>query len=510
MKRIFLSLLLTISLILLLSSLPFCGPTDAYSPVQVTLTSTEQQPYPGPDPHPIPGKIEAEDYDIGGEGVAYHDTTSGNEDGEYRSDDVDIQSTTDIGGGYNVGWIVEGEWLKYTVDVASDGQYDIQVRVASPATVTRTLHIEFDGRDVTGPMSFGPTCGWQNWTSVFARRVSLTAGQHAMRILMDSGWFNVNWVSFIESVPDEVPDEEKINMLIEQMTLTEKIAQLHGIDWMDTADNTRLGIPGFRMADGPHGVRDGQATCFPVSIAMAATWDPELLERVGIALGKEFRGKCSRNQALGPSIDITRDPRNGRSPESAGEEPYLAGKVGAALVRGIQATQAIATVKHFAATNHQHNRNNSNHTIDARTLREFYGMPFRMAVQQGGAWSVMNSYNWINWHPNSANYELLTKILRDEWGYQYYVVSDWGSIYTSAAEAINAGCDLEMPHDPGKYPDELPDAVNNGKVSMATLDKAVRRVLQTKLAAGLLDNYPPGDPNDVDSPEHRNLVLEVA
>jgi beta-glucosidase len=315
--------------------------------------------------------------------------------------------------------------------------------------------------------------------------------------------------NYLPLVAKSWPEEERINRLIAQMTLEEKIAQLHGVDWMDTADNTRLGIPGFRMADGPHGVRDGTATCFPVGIAMAATWDPELLERVGMAMGNEFRGK-GRNQALGPCIDITRDPRNGRSPESGGEEPYLAGKAGVALVRGIQSTQAIATVKHFAATNHQSNRNNADHRMDARTLREFYGMPFRMAIQQGGTWSVMNSYNWINERPNSANDELLTKILRDEWGYRYYVVSDWGSIYTSATVAISAGCDLEMPHIPGKYPAELPDAVRNGEVSTDTLNEAVGRVLRTKLAAGLLDGYPPGDPNDVDSPEHRALALEVA
>ena len=142
MKRTFLSLLLVVGLILLLSFL-LLEPTDAHSVAQVTLTSTEQQPYPGPDPHPIPGKIEAEDYDIGGEGVAYHDATLGNEGGEYRSDDVDIEITTDTGDGYNVGWIEEGEWLAYTVEVSSTGLYDIQLRVASAMdrTISETLPV---------------------------------------------------------------------------------------------------------------------------------------------------------------------------------------------------------------------------------------------------------------------------------------------------------------------------------------------------------------------------------
>jgi beta-glucosidase len=507
MKRISLTLLLASGSLLLLSVLLSSGPAVARPAPQTALTSAKQEPYPGPGPHPIPGQIEAEDYDTGGEGVAYHDTTPGNEGGHYRPlDAVDIQTTTDTYGGYNVGWIAAGEWLQYAVDVASDDEYDVQVRVAS-AALSATLHVEFDDADVTGPISLVGTGDWQRWTSVFARRVSLTAGQHALRISMDSGGFNVNWVSFRAS-PHE-SGEDLINSLLSQMTVAEKIAQLHGSDWMDTADNARLGIPGFRMADGPHGVRDGPATSFPVGIAMAATWDPELLERVGIALGEEFRGK-GRNQALGPCIDLTRDPRNGRSPESAGEEPYLAGKVGAALVRGIQSTHAIATVKHFAAKNHQTNRTTSNYVMDARTLRELYGMPFRMAVQRGGAWSVMSSYNWINGRPNSAHYELLTRMLRDEWGYQYYVVSDWDSIYLSATQTINAGCDLEMPHVPGIFSTELPDAISNGEVTTDTLNEAVRRVLRTKLVAGLLDNYPPGHPDDVCSQEHRNLALEVA
>jgi len=495
--------------------------------IDPALIPTVQPPYPGPDPHPVPGKIEAEDYDTGGEGVAYHDTTLGNEGGEYRGDDVDIEIATDMGGGYNVGWIEEGEWLTYTVDVAPTGLYDIQVRVASamdrtisetlPAMgtiswtvpLTRVLHIEFDGTDVSGPMTFVATGGWQNWTSVFARRILLTEGQQVMRISMDSGGLNVNWVSFAASLPTGWTSEETINWLTEQMTMAEKIDQLHGSDWMDTADNTRLGIPGFRMADGPHGLRGGKSTSLPVGIAMAATWDPELLERVGIAMGKEFRGR-GRNQVLGPCLDITRDPRNGRSPESGGEEPYLAGKIGVALVQGIQSTQAIATVKHFAATNHQQDRRNADHKIDARTWREFYGLPFRMAVQQGDAWAIMNAYNWINGRPSSANRELLSRMLRDEWGYRYDVISDWGSIYSSAAEAINAGCDLEMPHIPGKYPQELPDTIANGEVTTDILNGAARRVLRAKLAAGLLGDYPPGDPSNVCSQEHRDLALEVA
>jgi hypothetical protein len=198
MKRISLTLLLASGLILLLWSLLFSRPAGARPVLQVTLIRTAQQPYPEPDPHPIPGKIEAEDYDIGSEGVAYHDTTPGNAGSEYRSDDVDIEETLDIGGGYNVGWVDTGEWLSYTVYVTATAYYDIQVRVASAANrtisetlpiigiisrtlpLTRTFHIEFDGTDVTGPMTFVATGGWQNWTLVFTRHVWLTEGQHML------------------------------------------------------------------------------------------------------------------------------------------------------------------------------------------------------------------------------------------------------------------------------------------------------------------------------------------
>ena len=356
---------------------------------------------------------------------------------------------------------------------------------------TQTFHIEFDGKDVSGPLTFVATGGWQNWTSLFARNIPLTKGQSVMRIVMDSSEFNLNWISFSVSRPPGESLEETINWLIAQMTLDEKIEQLYGIDWMDTADNTRLGIPGFRVADGPHGLRGGRSTSFPVGIAMASTWDPELLERVGASISLELLGR-GRNQWLGPCLDITRDPRNGRSAESGGEEPLLIGKLGAAMIQGAQRVGVIATPKHFAATNHQRDRRNSNHQMDARTLNEFYARPFRMAIQEGGAWSIMNAYNWINGLPSSANDELLTKTLRDQWGFPYYVISDWGSVYTSAADAINAGLDLEMPHLPGKFPQELLEATNSGIVSTETLDEAVRRVLRTKLTAGLLGNSPIG------------------
>ncbi|UCF65623.1 MAG: glycoside hydrolase family 3 C-terminal domain-containing protein, partial [bacterium] len=300
--------------------------------------------------------------------------------------------------------------------------------------------------------------------------------------------------------------EDRINYYLNQMTLEEKIEQLHKEGGFNTADNTRLGIPGFQMADGPHGVRDGLATCFPVGIAMAASWDVDLVFRIGNAMGKEFRGK-GKNQALGPCMDLCRDPRNGRSPESGGEDPYLCAQITSALISGIQSTPCIATAKHFNCVNQQNNRHYNNVIITERLLREHYGLNFRTAIQQGGVMSVMNAYNLINGEKCAQNPNLLTIILRGNWGFPFYVVSDWGSIWNSEA-AINAGCDICMGSD--HYQNDLLNLVQSGIVPESVIDTAVRRVLRTKLLAGMLDYYPRGDGNDVNSAEHQQLSREAA
>ena len=300
--------------------------------------------------------------------------------------------------------------------------------------------------------------------------------------------------------------DERANALISQMTLEEKILQLHHEGGFNTADNTRLGIPGFFMADGPHGVRDGLATCFPVGIAMAATWDPELVYNIGVAMGKEFKAK-GRHQALGPAMDLCRDPRNGRSPESGGEDPFLDAKITTALIQGIQKVGVIATAKHFNLVNKQNIRHTSNIIIDQRMLIEHYGLNFRSAVQEGGVMSVMNAYNLINGEKCAENYNLLTNILRTQWGFPYYVVSDWGSIWNTEA-AITAGCNICMGSD--NYQNDLLSLVQSGIVPESVIDDAVLKVLRTKIMAGMLDYYLPGNPDDINSTEHQQLSLEAA
>lgn len=303
--------------------------------------------------------------------------------------------------------------------------------------------------------------------------------------------------------------EERITDIISKMSLQEKIQQLHKNDWMTTADNTRLNIPGFVMSDGPHGVRNGLATSFPVGIGLAATWDTSLVRRVGVAMGQEFRGKGIQ-QMLGPCLDLCLDPRDGRSPETGGEDPYLDAKINTAIVEGVQSTGTIATPKHFYTEYRQNGRTTNDYKISNRMLMEHHGLQFREAIQIGGAMSIMSSYNSLNGKSAAKNPTLLSTILRTKWGFPYYVVSDWNSIYSNPDEAIKAGCDVEMGSD--LYADTttgLLGLVKSGKLIENDIDNAVRRVLRTKILSGVMDYYPPGDPSDINSAAHQALCLET-
>ena len=302
--------------------------------------------------------------------------------------------------------------------------------------------------------------------------------------------------------------DDKINDLLSKMTLEEKVKQLHQEGSFNTEDNKRLKIPGFKMADGPHGVRNGLATSFPVGTGIAATWDSELIYRVGVALGKEFHGK-GIHQALGPCLDLTLDPRNGRSPETTSEDPFLNGKINTAMVQGIQSTPVLATIKHFYTEYRQVGRTTNNYTLSQRNLLENHGLQFREAIQIGGAFSVMNSYNLINNFKAAESSTLLTTDLRRKWGFPFYVVSDWASI-NSAENAIKAGCEIEMGST--LYQDSnngLLALVNKGLVDTTVINEAVRRVLKTKFLSGMIGHYPQGNPSDVNSIAHQELALEA-
>ena len=305
------------------------------------------------------------------------------------------------------------------------------------------------------------------------------------------------------------PMEEKITHLISQMTLDEKCAILHGSDMFDSPGVDRLNVPSLAMSDGPHGVRYANgSTCFPITIALTSTWDPEYMEIVGAAYGREFRG-AGKSMALGPAVDVGHDPRNGRASETIGEEPYLGGKIFAAFTRGVQSTHLISCVKHFMAQNHDADRHQTNPVMDQRTMREFYGAAFRMVVQEGEVYSVMTSYNLVNGAHSSQNVDMLTNIIKNEWGYKYFVVSDWWGTYDNADVLINAGLDIEMPNN--YHFNGLKDAVNSGNVTQETLDMAVRRTMRSRIKSGMMDpSIPKGNPADINSKENQEINREAA
>jgi beta-glucosidase len=288
--------------------------------------------------------------------------------------------------------------------------------------------------------------------------------------------------------------DKRVNSLVEAMTTTEKIDQLINNSFGGTPTNSRLGIPGFVMDDGPHGVRfaadrNGRsATAFPTGIAMVATWDEAIAQQVGEAMGWEFWA-FNRNQQLGPCVDICRDPRGGRSAESGGEDSYLAGHIGKSVAIGIQRTPVVATVKHFMGESKQVNRHYMNVVATDRWLMDFSGYNFRTVIQEAGVLSVMGAYNLMNGDKCCESSTMQTKILRERWGYPFYVVSDWDAIWNSD-KALKAGTDICMGSN--KFANDLPGMVTSGAISIADLDKAVKHVLKAKILNGMLDYFPRG------------------
>lgn len=302
--------------------------------------------------------------------------------------------------------------------------------------------------------------------------------------------------------------EQRIDDLLSQMSLAEKVEQMHGITFTSTKANTRLGIPGLVMTDGPRGVgtQFGQATCFPVGAARGATWDPALEARVGEAVGTEVRAKGA-DMILAPTINMLRHPRWGRAQETYGEDTYHIGTMAVGYVQGAQ-QHIIANPKHFAGNSIEDTRFNVSVAMDERTFREIYTPHFRRAVQEGHAGAVMSAYNKLNGTYCSENVHLLHDVLFGDWGFQGFVESDWLLGVHSTVAAANAGLDVEMPV-ASFFGQKLIDAVNGGQVSQATLDGAVRRILRAQLCFRLDTDPPVVDPTQVESQAHKDLAREV-
>ncbi|MGE7612927.1 beta-glucosidase family protein [Paenibacillus sp. NPDC101420] len=279
-----------------------------------------------------------------------------------------------------------------------------------------------------------------------------------------------------------------IQEIIAQMTLEEKAGLCSGLDFWQTKAVERLGIPSIMMTDGPHGLRKQKAgndhlgifdsvpsTCFPAGAGMACSWDRELIKQVGAAIGEECQAE-DVSILLGPGVNIKRSPLCGRNFEYFSEDPYLSSEMAIGHIEGVQSQGVGTSLKHFAANNQEHRRMSVDAIVDDRTLREIYLASFESVVKKAQPWTVMCSYNQVNGEYASENPYLLTDILKEEWGHEGFVVSDWGAV-NERAKGLAAGLELEMPSSNGAGDQKIIDAVQSGTLSEAALDRAVGRLL---------------------------------
>ncbi|MBB6695593.1 glycoside hydrolase family 3 C-terminal domain-containing protein [Cohnella xylanilytica] len=311
--------------------------------------------------------------------------------------------------------------------------------------------------------------------------------------------------------------ERDLKKLISQMTLEEKAGMCSGLDFWRLKGVERLGIPSIMVTDGPHGLRKQKegadhigifdsvpATCFPSAAGVASSWDRELIEKMGQALGEECQAEDVA-VLLGPGANIKRSPLCGRNFEYFSEDPYLSSEMAAHHIRGVQSQGVGTSLKHFAANNQEHRRMTSDSVADERTLREIYLASFEGAVKKSQPWTVMCSYNKVNGTFASENEYLLTDILKDEWGHEGFVVSDWGAV-NERADALAAGLELEMPASGGAGERKIVEAVRAGKLPEEKLDRAVERLLRIIFKA--VDNKKQGAGYNADA--HHRLARVVA
>ena len=328
------------------------------------------------------------------------------------------------------------------------------------------------------------------------------------------------------------PIEERVEDALSRLTLEEKVKLTHAQSKFSSAGVPRLGIPDVWTDDGPHGIRPDvlwdeweQAGCtndscvaFPALTCLAATWNPEMSLLYGQSIGEEARYR-NKSVLLGPGVNIYRTPLNGRNFEYMGEDPYLAGKMVSPYIRGVQQNGVAACVKHFALNNHEVNRHTTNVIVDDRALYEIYLPAFKMAVQEGGAWSIMGAYNLYKGQHLCHNQYTLNDILKGEWGFDGVVISDWGGTHDTKQAAEN-GLDMEF----GSWTDGLSwgasnaydnyylaapylDMLRKGEASTATLDDKARRVLRLIFRTAMNTRKPFGSLN---SPEHLAAARRIA
>jgi len=279
--------------------------------------------------------------------------------------------------------------------------------------------------------------------------------------------------------------EARVNGLLQQLSLEEKIDLIGGVNEFYIREIKHIGLPGLKMADGPFGVRNyGPSTTFG-GVGLAATWDPDLAQRMGTVVGRDARAR-GVHLMLGPGLNISRSPLCGRNFEYFGEDPFLASRTAVAYIEGIQSQGVSATTKHFMGNNQEFLRHDGDSIIDERTMREIYLPTFEAAVKEAHVGAIMDSYNFVNGEHATQNGFLNNVIAKKEWGFDGIVMSDWDSTYDGVA-AANNGLDLEMPSPKFMNRRTLLPAIKEGKVKEAAIDDKVRRILRTAIRFGWLD-----------------------
>jgi len=309
--------------------------------------------------------------------------------------------------------------------------------------------------------------------------------------------------------PSPADVEARVDSILSRMTLAEKIEIIGGVNDFYVRGNSRLNLPELRMSDGPMGVHDyGATTAYPAGIALAASWDTELAQRVGEAMGKDARAR-GVHFVLAPAMNIYRAPMCGRNFEYFGEDPFLAGKIASATIRGIQSQRVIATAKHWVGNNQEYDRNHISSDIDERTLREIYLPAFEASVKEGKVGAVMAAYNLVNGIHMTQHDYLNNQVLKKEWGFDGILMSDWEATHDGIA-AANGGLDLEMPE--GKFMNQatLVPAIKDGRVLTATIDDKVRRILRKSIEFGFHDQPQTDNSIPAYSQQGRQIALEGA
>ena len=307
----------------------------------------------------------------------------------------------------------------------------------------------------------------------------------------------------------QISSTRRIERIIKKMTLQEKVEFIGGYESFNIRPYESYHIPEIRMTDGPVGVRNyGASTAYPASIALAASWDKDLASKVGTAIGMEARNK-NVHIVLGPAMNIHRAPFCGRNFEYLGEDPFLAGEIASEYVIGMQQQGVVATAKHYAANYQDYDRHNVSSDMDERTLQELYLPAFKACVQKGNVGAVMTSYNLVNGIHASQNEFLINQILKNDWGFNGIVMSDWTSTYDGVACA-KAGLDLEMPAGVYMHPDTIIPAIERGELNEEIINDKIRRILNLYERFGFFENPEINNNFTLDSNYVRSVALDAA